>query len=97
MADDEGCVGDRYRVGGTVLEISQPRVTCYKVGIRMNDERMPALLVKHRRPGFYFRVIQEGVGSAGDGIQKLAAGPGGVSVPDVDGLLYTSEHPVEQL
>jgi ferredoxin-NADP reductase/MOSC domain-containing protein YiiM len=97
MADDEVCVGDRYRVGGTVLEISQPRVTCYKVGIRLNDERMPALLVKHRRPGFYFRVIQEGVVSAGDGIQKLADGPGGMSVADVDGLLYTSEHPVEKL
>ena len=81
MADDEVCVGDRYRVGGTVLEISQPRVTCYKVGIRLNDERMPALLVKHRRPGFYFRVIQEGVVSAGDGIQKLADGPGRMSVP----------------
>jgi ferredoxin-NADP reductase/MOSC domain-containing protein YiiM len=97
MADDEVCVGDRYRVGGTVLEISQPRVTCYKVGIRLNDERMPALLVKHRRPGFYFRVIQEGVVSAGDGIEKLADGPGRMSVADIDGLLYTSEHPLEKL
>jgi ferredoxin-NADP reductase/MOSC domain-containing protein YiiM/ferredoxin len=97
MADDQVCVGDRYRVGGTVLEVSQPRVTCYKVGIRLNDERMPALLVKHRRPGFYFRVIQEGVVSAGDGIEKLADGPGRMSVADVDGLLYTSEHPVEKV
>jgi ferredoxin-NADP reductase/MOSC domain-containing protein YiiM/ferredoxin len=97
MADDQVCVGDRYRVGGTVLEVSQPRVTCYKVGIRLNDERMPALLVKHRRPGFYFRVIQEGVVSAGDGIEKLSEGLGCMSVADVDGLLYTSEHPVEKL
>jgi ferredoxin-NADP reductase/MOSC domain-containing protein YiiM len=97
MADDEVCVGDRYRVGGTVLEISQPRVTCYKVGIRLDDERMPALLVKHRRPGFYFRVIQEGVVSAGDIIEKLADGPGRMSVADIDGLLYTSAHPVEKL
>jgi ferredoxin-NADP reductase/MOSC domain-containing protein YiiM/ferredoxin len=97
MADDQVCVGDRYRVGGTVLEVSQPRVTCYKVGIRLNDERMPALLVKHRRPGFYFRVIQEGVVSAGDGIEKLSEGLGRMSVADVDGLLYTSEHPVEKL
>ena len=97
MADDQVCVGDRYRVGGTVLEVSQPRVTCYKVGIRLNDERMPALLVKHRRPGFYFRVIQEGVVSAGDGIEKLSEGPGRMSVADVDGLLYTSEHPIEKL
>src|SRR3984957_4285876 len=97
MADDQVCVGDRYRIGGTVLEISQPRVTCYKIGIRLNDERMPALLVKHRRPGFYFRVIQEGVVSAGDAIEKLADGPGRMSVANIDGLLYTSPHPVEKL
>ena len=97
MADDQVCVGDRYRIGGAVVEVSQPRVTCYKVGIRMNDERMPALLVKHRRPGFYFRVIQEGLVSAGDSIEKLADGPGRMSVADIDGLLYTSEHPVEKL
>jgi ferredoxin-NADP reductase/MOSC domain-containing protein YiiM len=97
MADDQVCVGDRYRVGGTVLEVSQPRVTCYKIGIRLNDERMPALLVKHRRPGFYFRVIQEAVVSAGDGIEKLVDGPGQMSVADIDGLLYGSEHPAEKL
>jgi ferredoxin-NADP reductase/MOSC domain-containing protein YiiM len=97
MADDEVCIGDRYRIGSTVLETSQPRVTCYKVGIRLNDERMPALLVKHRRPGFYFRVIQEGTVSAGDAIEKLADGPGKMSVADIDGLLYTSVHPVEKL
>jgi MOSC domain-containing protein YiiM len=97
MADDQVFVGDRYRVGSTVLEVSQPRATCYKVGIRLNDERMPALLVKHRRPGFYFRVIQEGVVSAGDSIEKLADGPGRMSVADIDGLLYTSDHPAEKL
>jgi MOSC domain-containing protein YiiM len=97
MADDQVCVGDRYRVGGTVLEISQPRVACFKVGIRLNDERVPALLVKHRRPGFYFRVIQEGVVSAGDAIEKLADGPGRMSVADIDSLLYTSEHPAKKL
>jgi MOSC domain-containing protein YiiM len=97
MADDQVFVGDRYRVGSTVLEVSQPRATCYKVGIRLNDERMPALLVKHRRPGFYFRVIQERVVSAGDSIEKLADGPGRMSVADIDGLLYTSDHPAEKL
>jgi ferredoxin-NADP reductase/MOSC domain-containing protein YiiM/ferredoxin len=97
LPDDEVCVGDRYRVGGAVVEVSQPRVTCYKVGIRMNDERMPALLVKHRRPGFYVRVIEEGFVSAGDCIAKLSDGPGRMSVADVDGLLYTSEHPLEKL
>jgi ferredoxin-NADP reductase/MOSC domain-containing protein YiiM len=97
MPDDEVCVGDRYRVGSAVVEVSQPRVTCYKIGIRMGDERMPALLVKHRRPGFYFRVIEEGALRAGDGIMKMSDGPGRMSVADVDSLLYTPDHPIENL
>jgi MOSC domain-containing protein YiiM len=64
LADDEVCIGDRYRIGTAVLEVTQPRVTCYRVGIRMNDPRIPALLVSHHRPGFYFRVLQEGDGSS---------------------------------
>jgi MOSC domain-containing protein YiiM len=43
LADDEVCIGDRYRIGSAVFEVSQPRVTCYRVGIRMDDARMPAL------------------------------------------------------
>ena len=60
LGDDEVCIGDRYRIGSAVFEVTQPRVTCYRVGIRMNDPRIPALLVSHRRPGFYFRVLEEG-------------------------------------
>src|SRR5689334_21985280 len=73
--DDEVCIGDRFRIGGAVFEVTQPRVTCYRVGLRMNDPRMPALLVSHRRPGFYFRVLEEGEVQAGDEIVKLDAGP----------------------
>ena len=60
LSDDEVCIGDRYQIGTAVFEVTQPRVTCYRVGIRMNDPRIPALLVSHRRPGFYFRVLEEG-------------------------------------
>ena len=65
LADNEVCVGDRYRIGTAVFEVTQPRVTCYRVGIRMNDPRIPALLVSHHRPGFYFRVLEEGEVQAG--------------------------------
>jgi MOSC domain-containing protein YiiM len=61
LSDDEVCIGDRYQIGSAILEVTQPRVTCYRVGIRMNDPRIPALLVSHHRPGFYFRVLQEGL------------------------------------
>jgi ferredoxin-NADP reductase len=58
---------------------------------------MPALLVSHRRPGFYMRVLTEGHVRAGDAIEKLAPGPEGVTVADVDGLLYLHDHPRDEL
>ncbi|MBV9915344.1 MAG: MOSC domain-containing protein [Solirubrobacterales bacterium] len=92
LSDDEVCIGDRYRIGSAVFEITQPRVTCYRVGIRMNDPRIPALLVSHHRPGFYFRVLEEGEVQAGDEIIKLASGPEGMTVAEVDALLYLPGH-----
>ena len=97
LSDDEVCIGDRYRIGTAVFEVTQPRVTCYRVGIRMNDPRIPALLVSHHRPGFYFRVLEEGEVQAGDEIVKLASGPEGMSVAEVDALLYLPGHPRQQL
>src|SRR5215471_1157476 len=88
LADNEVGIGDRYRIGDAVFEVTQPRVTCYRVGIRMNEPRMPALLVQHRRPGFYFRVLQEGEVGAGDNIVKISDGPERMTVADIDALLY---------
>jgi len=88
MPDDEVCIGDRYRIGEAEFEVSQPRVTCYRVGLRLGEPEMPALLVSHHRPGFYMRVITEGHVEAGDAIVKTATGPGGLSVADTDALLY---------
>ena len=97
LPDSEVCIGDRYRIGGAEFEVTQPRVTCYRVGIRMNEPRMPALLVEHHRPGFYFRVLQEGEVGAGDDIVKTADGPERISVADIDALLYLPGHSREQL
>jgi MOSC domain-containing protein YiiM len=95
--DSGVCIGDRYRIGDAVFEVTQPRVTCYRLGIRMDHERMPALMVAHKRPGFYFRVIQEGEVGAGDVIEKLANGPERMTVAEIDSLLYSPEHPIEAL
>jgi ferredoxin-NADP reductase/MOSC domain-containing protein YiiM len=97
LPDSEVCIGDRYRIGDATFEVTQPRVTCYRVGIRMNEPRMPALLVAHRRPGFYFRVLQEGEVGAGDDIEKIADGQERMSVAEVDALLYLPGHSREQL
>jgi ferredoxin-NADP reductase/MOSC domain-containing protein YiiM/ferredoxin len=97
LGDDEVCIGDRYRIGSASFEVTQPRVTCYRVGIRMEDPRIPALLVSHHRPGFYFRVLEEGEVQAGEEILKLATGPEEMTVAEADALLYLPGHPRQQL
>jgi len=88
LLDDEVCIGDRYRIGQAEFEVTQPRVTCYRVGLRLGEPELPALLVGHHRPGFYMRVITEGHIRAGDAIVKTRAGPHALSVADTDALLY---------
>jgi ferredoxin-NADP reductase/MOSC domain-containing protein YiiM len=97
LPDSEVCIGDRYRIGGAIFEVTQPRVTCYRVGVRMNEPRMPALLVAHHRPGFYFRVLQEGEVGAGDDIVKTADGPEQMTVAEIDALLYLPGQSAGQL
>ena len=97
LPDDEVCIGDRYRIGGALFEVTQPRVTCYRVGIRMNNSQMPALLVSQKRPGFYFRVLEEGEIGAGDAIVKVDEGPERVTVQEMDGLLYLPGHSLDQM
>jgi ferredoxin-NADP reductase/MOSC domain-containing protein YiiM len=91
LADSEVCIG------GALFEVTQPRVTCYRVGIRMDEPRMAALLVAHHRPGFYFRVLEEGEVAAGDEIIKVAEGPERLTVAAVDGLLYLPKPAQEDL
>ena len=93
LADDQVCIGDRYQIGEATFEVTQPRVTCYRVGIRMEDPRMPAMLVSHRRPGFYLRVLQEGIVQAGDDIVQITTGPEAMTVAEIDALLYMPGHP----
>ena len=93
LGDDEVCIGDRYRIGSALFEVTQPRVTCYRVGIRMNEPRMAALLTGHGRPGFYLRVLEEGEVRPGDDVVKVATGAGRMSVASINALLYVDRHP----
>ena len=97
LADQEVCIGDRYRIGGALFEVTQPRVTCYRVGIRLNEPRMPALLVERGRPGFYLRVLEEGQVEAGDDIIQVAVGPERMAVSEIDALLYLPGRSQSQL
>jgi MOSC domain-containing protein YiiM len=93
LPDDAVCIGDRYRIGSAVFEVTQPRVTCYRVGIRMNEPRMPALLTSSNRPGFYFRVLEEGEVGGGDEIVKVGEAGERMTVAEINELLYSPNHP----
>jgi MOSC domain-containing protein YiiM len=97
LPDDEVCIGDRYRMGSALFEVTQPRVTCYRVGIRMAEPAIAALLVSHHRPGFYFRVLEEGEVGPGDEITKVADGSERITVANIDALLYLPNPSHKQL
>jgi MOSC domain-containing protein YiiM/ferredoxin-NADP reductase len=97
LPDDAVCIGDRYRIGSALFEVTQPRVTCYRVGIRTNEPRMPALLTSSGRPGFYFRVLQEGEVGAGDEIVKVGEAKERMTVAEINALLYSPDHAHDRL
>jgi ferredoxin-NADP reductase/MOSC domain-containing protein YiiM len=97
LPDDGVCIGDRYQIGSALFEVTQPRVTCYRVGIRMNEPRMPALLTSSGRPGFYCRVLQAGEVGAGDDIVKAGESSERMTVAEINALLYSPSHPRDRL
>src|SRR5215469_7345546 len=97
LADDAVCIGDRYRIGSALFEVTQPRVTCYRVGIRTDEPRMPALLTSSGRPGFYLRVLEEGEVGAGDEIVKAGEAREQMTVAEINALLYSPDHPRDRL
>src|SRR4051812_4972395 len=97
LPDDEVCIGDRYRIGEAEFEVTQPRVTCFRVGMRIGEPQLPSLLVAHHRPGFYLRVLTEGDVGAGDQIVRTTRGPHAMTVADIDALLYLPGHDAERL
>jgi ferredoxin-NADP reductase/MOSC domain-containing protein YiiM len=88
MADDRVHVGDVYQVGGAVLEVSQPRVPCFKLELKMEMPGFSRQFMASGRLGFYFRVLEEGEVGAGDVIERIKTDPEQVSVREIARLLY---------
>jgi ferredoxin-NADP reductase/MOSC domain-containing protein YiiM len=88
MLDDDIHVGDIFRVGGALVEVTQPRVPCFKLAIRMGLEGFQNLLLSSNRIGFYLRVIEEGEVGAGDVIERVKTDPQRMTVGEVNNLLY---------
>jgi MOSC domain-containing protein YiiM len=76
-------IGERWRVGTTVLEVSEPRVPCWRLGVRMNDKSFIRRFTEAMRPGSYLRIITEGELGAGDEIQLLERPDGDLTIRDV--------------
>jgi MOSC domain-containing protein YiiM/ferredoxin-NADP reductase len=97
LTDDAVCIGDRFQIGTALFEVTQPRVTCFRIGIRMNEPRMASLLTSSGRPGFYFRVLREGEVAAGDEIVKVREAGEHITVAEINALLYLPDHARERL
>jgi len=97
LADDAVCIGDRFQIGTALFEVTQPRVTCFRVGMRMNEPRMAALLTSSGRPGFYFRVLREGEVGADDQIVKVGEAAERMTIAEINALLYLPNHARDRL
>ena len=83
LREDEVCVGDEFLIGTARLVVTQPRMPCYKLGLRFGDPAMPKWFVAARRPGIYFAVAGEGEIGPGDAIERVRRDENGVTVADV--------------
>jgi MOSC domain-containing protein YiiM len=69
---NEALIGERWAIGSTILEVSEPRSPCYRLGLRHNDPTLPRAFVAAERPGTYLRIVRQGDIGAGDGIEILS-------------------------
>jgi MOSC domain-containing protein YiiM len=95
MLDDAIYIGDQFRVGSALVEVTQPRVPCFKLGIRMGMPQFPKLFLASNRPGFYLRVLEEGEVGAGDVIERITSDHERMTVREVCHLLYFDPKNVE--
>jgi MOSC domain-containing protein YiiM len=104
LVEEEVWIGDVFRVGEAVLQVSQPRIPCYKLGIRFDDASIVKAFLESRRSGIYFRVLEEGNVEAGSAISLVGQDSHGLSVADVvrlyafekddlEGLTHAIDHP----
>ena len=88
--EEEINIGDRFQIGSVELMVTQPRLPCYKLGIRFGRPDMVKRFLASRRTGFYFRVLQEGEVVAGDTLELTSRDTNNITVADIT-QLYTRE------
>lgn len=90
LREEELNIGDLFQVGTVKLMVTQPRLPCYKLGIRFGQPDMVKRFLASRRTGFYFRVLQEGEVEAGDALKLVSRDNNNITVADIT-QLYTHE------
>jgi len=88
---NDAVVGERWKIGKAVLEVSEPRIPCWRLGVRMNDKTFPKKFTQSLRPGPYLRIIEEGEIGVGDEIKIIEKPDHGLTVRDVF-RIYTKDH-----
>jgi MOSC domain-containing protein YiiM len=86
LLEDEVHIGDRFRIGTAEVVVAQPRMPCFKLGIRFGDPEMVNRFLESRRSGFYLAVLREGQVEAGDAVELIGRDPNLVTVADVNRL-----------
>ena len=97
MFETETHVGDRFRIGSAELMVTQPRLPCYKLGIRFGRADIIKRFLLSERSGFYFSVLKEGEVRAGDEVELIEKNTSGVRVVDVTRLYSSDKHNVDLL
>ncbi len=97
LLETEVRIGDRYRVGEALFEVSQPRSPCYKFAIRMGTAAALVLMIETARTGFYLRVLHEGEIRAGDAIEREYANTDAPTVDAIHRLYYLDRRNLEEL
>jgi len=90
-------VGERWEIGTTLLEVSQPRIPCWRLGVRMNDPLFPRHFADAMRPGAYLRIVREGILGEGDPIRVVEKPDHGVKVVDVFRIYFRERDQVASL
>ena len=88
LLENEVCIGDIYEIGQAVIQLTQPRVPCYKLAKKLGIPGFAKTFLRANRSGFYARVLEEGGVQAGDGIKLLQRDAVGMSVAEVNAALY---------
>jgi MOSC domain-containing protein YiiM len=94
---NDALVGERWQIGTAVLEVSEPRIPCWRLGVRMNDKMFPRQFTEALRPGTYLRLIVEGTVGAGDEIRVVERPAHGLTIRDVFRIYTRDRTEVQQL